>query len=220
MLYGANAGGIAPVAEVPSAVPPCPASSRETAAWCKNFSDPAANAIIPVMVLRKGNADWRTLAGQLPKKTVKPEDAPFAVDLTTGVQGWNPDAQFSDVNVGPNNQISLQFRYFAEYWLNAYGLQSGSTPVIAAQGPIGTYSFSRLTGQDVKVMYGPWIGPDVPVQNTRMINNNVVVYMIGNDNYTKMVSSDGQERYYKGKMSEFSPSNWTSYNTTGAASTY
>ena len=144
LLYGENAGGIAPVAEAPSAMPPCPASSGETAAWCKNFNDPAANAIIPVFVVRKGNADWRTLAGQLPKKTVKPEDAPFAVDLTTDVQGWNPDAQFSDVNVGPNNQISLQFRYFAEYWLNAYGLQSGSTPVIAAQGPIGTFAFSKL----------------------------------------------------------------------------
>ena len=99
-------------------------------------------SIIPVMVLRKGNADWRTLAGQLPKKTVKPEDAPFAVDLTTDVQTWSPDSQFSVVD--GNNQISLQFRYFAEYWLNAYGLQSGSTPVIAGQGPIGTFAFSKL----------------------------------------------------------------------------
>ena len=144
LLYGENAGGITPVAEVASVTPECPSSSDKIAAWCKNFNDPAANAIIPVLVIRTGNSDWRTLAGQLPKKTVKPEDAPFAVDLTTNLQWWTPDVQFSDVNVAPNNQISLQFRYFAEYWLNAYGLQSGSTTVIAGQGPIGTFTFSKL----------------------------------------------------------------------------
>ena len=144
LLYGENAGGITPVSEVASVTPECPSSSGQIASWCKNFNDPTANAVIPVLVIRTGNSDWRTLAGQLPKKTVKPEDAPFAVDLTSNLQWWTPDVQFSDVNVAPNNQISLQFRYFAEYWLNAYGLQSGSTTVIAGQGPIGTFTFSKL----------------------------------------------------------------------------
>ena len=144
LLYGANAGGITPVAEAASVVPQCPTSSGQNAAWCKNFNDPAANAIIPVLVIRTGNSDWRTLAGQLPRKTVKPQDAPFAVDLTTNMQWWNPDIQFSEVNVAPHNQISLQFRYFAEYWLNAYKLQSASTPVVTGQGVIGTFTFSKL----------------------------------------------------------------------------
>ena len=72
------------------------------------------------------------------------EDAPFAVDVTTNIQWWGPDTQFSDVNYAPHNEISLQFRYFAEYWLNAYGLQSGSTPVLVGNGNLGTYTFSKI----------------------------------------------------------------------------
>lgn len=215
LLYGENAGGIVPVAEVPSTVPSCPASSNEVTTWCKKFNNPFVNAIIPVLVLRKGNTDWRTLAGQMPKSTAKPEDAPLTVDLTTNLQTWSPDSQFSDVNTAPGNQISLQFRYFAEYWLNAYGLQSGSTLVIAGQGAIGTYSFSRLTGQTEKIMYGPWIGRDVPVQNVKMLNNNVTVYIIEDGQFTKMVSSDGQEKYYTGRMNDFNPSSWNTYSSTG-----
>jgi hypothetical protein len=49
------------------------------------------------------------------------------------------------VNYATANEISLQFRFFAEYWLNAYGIQSGSAPVIAGQGTIGTFVFSKLT---------------------------------------------------------------------------
>jgi uncharacterized membrane-anchored protein YhcB (DUF1043 family) len=72
------------------------------------------------------------------------DDAPFAVDLTTNIQWWGPDTQFSDVNNAPSNEISMQFRYFAEYWLNAYGLQSGSTQVLVGNGNIGTYTFSKI----------------------------------------------------------------------------
>ena len=144
LLYGANAGGIVPVAEVSSTVPPCPSSSK-TSDWCETFNNPMANAVIPVMVLRTGGSNWRTLAGQLPKSAANPADVPYAVDLTTSIQTWWPDSQFSDVNSAPGNQISLQFRYFAEYWLNAYNMQSASTTVIAGQGPIGTFTFSKLT---------------------------------------------------------------------------
>jgi hypothetical protein len=68
-----------------------------------------------------------------------------SVDLTTNVQTWSPDPQFGDVNYAAQNEISLQFRYFAEYWLNAYALQSGSTQVIAGQGALGPFAFSKLT---------------------------------------------------------------------------
>lgn len=144
------------------------------------------------------------------------EDAPFAVDVTTNIQWWGPDAQFSDVNYAPHNEISLQFRYFAEYWLNAYGLQSGSTPVLVGNGNLGTYTFSKITGSDTtKIMYGPWISADIPVQSTKMLSNNVIVYMIQERAYTKMVTSDGQEKYYIGNISDFNPSNWNSYSSTG-----
>jgi hypothetical protein len=142
LLYGKNADGIAPVAEAASSVPACPVS--KTDAWCKAFNNPVANATIPVLVLRTGDSNWRTLLSQMPKNTADAADVPLTVDLTTSVQTWWPDSQFSDVNYAPGNQISLQFRYFAEYWLNAYSLQSGSTQVIAGQGPIGTFAFSKL----------------------------------------------------------------------------
>ena len=144
LLYGAKADGIVRVDELPTNLPACPASG-DTDAWCKTFNHPATNAIIPVLVLRTGGADWRTLAMQMPKSMANAADAPMSVDLTTNAHTWRPDTQFSDVNVAPDNEISLQFRFFAEYWLNAYGLMSGNTPVMAGQGIIGTFAFAKLT---------------------------------------------------------------------------
>jgi hypothetical protein len=158
LLYGANADGVAPVKELPSELSAaCPVSgdSAGTDAWCKTFNHPVTNAIIPALVLRLGNTDWRSLAMQMPKATVNAADAPMTVDLTTNVQTWGPDSQFSDVNYAPTNEISLQFRFFAEYWLNAYGITSGSAPIVTAQGIIGTFTFAKLTkpGSDGTTSY-------------------------------------------------------------------
>jgi hypothetical protein len=144
LLYGANADGIIKTNELQSVSPQCPAASDGTDAWCKTFNDPVTNNIIPVLVLRTRSADWRSLAMQMPTSTANAADAPMTVDLTTNVQTWRPDAQFSDVNSAPTNEISLQFRFFAEYWLNTYGLVSGSTLVLAGQGPIGTFAFTNM----------------------------------------------------------------------------
>ena len=148
LLYGEKAGGIIPVTgNVVPRTPTCPVSgdSTGTDAWCKAFNNPVSNAIIPALVLRTGGTDWRSLAVQMPKSTANAADAPMTVDITTNLQTWGPDTQFSDVTTAPNNEISLQFRFFAEYWLNAYGVQNGSAPVITANGVIGTYTFSKLT---------------------------------------------------------------------------
>ena len=147
LLYGQNADGVVPVKELSSAFPKCPVpgDADGTDAWCKVFNNAVTNAVIPALVIRIGGTNWRSLAVQMPASTANAADAPLSVDLTTDVQAWGPDAQFSDVNYAPANEISLQFRYFAEYWLNAYGLQSGSTPVVAGQGPIGTFAFSKLS---------------------------------------------------------------------------
>lgn len=148
LLYGANADGVAPVKELPSELSAaCPVSgdSAGTDAWCETFNHPVTNSIIPVLVLRMGQTDWRSLAVQMPKATVNAADAPMTVDLSTNLQTWGPDSQFSDVNYAPENEISLQFRFFAEYWLNAYGITSGSALVVTAQGIIGTFAFAKLT---------------------------------------------------------------------------
>ncbi len=39
--------------------------------------------------------------------------------------------------------------------------------------------------------------------------------MIQHGQYTKMVTSDGQEKYYTGNINDFKPSNWNSYSSTG-----
>jgi hypothetical protein len=146
LLYPVDAGGVAPVKELPTSLPTCPAaSSNVTDAWCKTFNHPVTNAIIPAIVIRTGGSDWRTLAMQLPTSMANAADAPFSVNMTTNVQSWGPDSQFRDVNYAPSNEISLQFRFFAEYWLNAYDIMSGSAPVVAGQGPIGTFAFAKLT---------------------------------------------------------------------------
>ena len=148
LLFTSNAGGIAPAKKLPSALSAaCPVSgdSAGTDAWCKTFNNPVTNSIIPTLVLRSGGTDWRSLAMQMPNSTANAADAPMKVDLTTNRQTWGPDSQFSDANYAPGNEISMQFRFFAEYWLNAYGLQSGSTEVVAGQGMIGTFVFSKLS---------------------------------------------------------------------------
>jgi hypothetical protein len=147
LLYSENAQGVIPVNEVPSVLPTCPMSGNASAseAWCNAFNNPVTNQIIPALVIRIGGTDWRTLAMQMPTSTANAADAPMMTNTTTNLQTWWPDSQFSDVNYATANEISLQFRFFAEYWLNAYGIQSGSAPVIAGQGQIGTFVFSKLT---------------------------------------------------------------------------
>ncbi len=65
-----------------------------------------------------------------------------------------------------------------------------------------------------KIMYGPWISREQKTQ-IRNLNNGEVVHIIFDHIYTKMVSSDGQEKYYQGSIDQFNPNNWNSYNNTG-----
>lgn len=134
LLYGENAQGIKPVNELPSVLPNCPTGNSD--AWCNAFNNPVINKIMPVMVLRRGGTNWRSLAMQVPINDT---------DTLTNVLTWGPDSQFSNVNYAPANEISLQFRFFAECWLNAYGMTSGNTTVIAGQGAIGTFAFAKVS---------------------------------------------------------------------------
>ena len=63
-------------------------------------------------------------------------------------------------------------------------------------------------------MYGPWISRE---QSTifRNLNNGQIVHIIFDDNFTKMVSSEGEEKYYRGTIQQFNPNNWNSYSNTG-----
>lgn len=90
---------------------------------------------IPAMVIRVGGSNWKYLIQQ-------------SDTSTTNIQSWWPDGQFSNVNYAPSNELSLQFRYFAEYWLNRNNVKSGNAIVIGwtawAQRVIGTFYFKNL----------------------------------------------------------------------------
>jgi hypothetical protein len=67
-----------------------------------------------------------------------------------------------------------------------------------------------------KIMYGPWINRE-QVADIRKLNNGKLVYIINDDIYTKMVSSDGEEKYFQNPNKDiiFNPSDWDNYSSTG-----
>lgn len=67
-----------------------------------------------------------------------------------------------------------------------------------------------------KIMYSPWISRE-QVADIRKLNNGKLVYIINDDIYTKMVSSDGEEKYFwnPNKNIMFNPSDWNNYASTG-----
>ena len=71
-------------------------------------------ALPSLFVIRSGSSNWR-------------QYIPLQNPGTTDMMGWNPDAQFWDVNLAADNQIAIQFSYFAGYWLNAKRASSGQT---------------------------------------------------------------------------------------------
>jgi hypothetical protein len=68
-------------------------------------------------------------------------------------------------------------------------------------------------------MYGPAVGRQIPTEIT-FLNDGRHVYICEDSGFTKMVSSDGQEKNYRGSPSQFNPSSWNSYNSTGYRGAY
>ena len=86
---------------------------------------------IPKFIIRKGDTNWANL--------IQNSD-----ETATNIQTWGPDQQSNDLNYAKVNQIGVQFRYFAEFWLNKTGKSSGSTNVYAGSlsNNLGEYKFS------------------------------------------------------------------------------
>jgi hypothetical protein len=94
--------------------------------------------------------------------------------------------------------------------------------------PIRSYNSYELSDLEVysvsytgdfpkpKIMHGPWISRE-QVTDVVKLNDGKLVYVIYEDLYTKMVSSDGEEKYFRNanKDIRFNPSDWNSYNNTG-----
>jgi hypothetical protein len=61
------------------------------------------------------------------------------------------------------------------------------------------------------VMFGDWIGRDVPVASAIDPGDNTLVFLIENDGFTKMVNEKGVAKYFKGVISQFHAFNWGTY---------
>jgi len=66
-----------------------------------------------------------------------------------------------------------------------------------------------------RVMYGTYIGKDVPVMSTQTLTTGEAVYLIQTEVHTKMVTESGVAKYYVGKIRDFRPGNWNSYGDVG-----
>jgi hypothetical protein len=99
-----------------------------------------------------------------------------------------------------------------EYTYNSYTLKDLEVYSITA----GTREIRDDPSSNItpKIMYGPWISREQQTK-IRNLDNNKIVHIVFDDVYTKMVSSDGEEKYYRGSIQEFNPNNWNSYSNTG-----
>ena len=95
--------------------------------------------------IRNGGSNWRDYVPLFP------------ADTTTNRLGWTPDSQFNNVNVAPQNEIAMQFSYYAGYWLNAARATNGenfSVPAFTAYGSVGTFTFTATSNYPVTTYTG------------------------------------------------------------------
>ena len=101
---------------------------RDATAFNSNFS---LNANVHTrLTIRMGGSDWQ-------QRIINND-----MSLTNG-QPWGPDRQWFDVNFAPQNQIALQFRFFAAYVTTLYSISTGQADVVAPNGNLGRYFFTR-----------------------------------------------------------------------------
>jgi hypothetical protein len=64
------------------------------------------------------------------------------------------------------------------------------------------------------VFFGPWVASGVPkpVETTFRLPNGKIVYAIFDGGYTKMVTQDGEGRFYTGGIALINPASWNTYN--------
>lgn len=71
------------------------------------------------------------------------------------------------------------------------------------------------SSQSPGILYGPAIRVNdpagVPIQETRKLVDGRMVYLAEDDGYVKMVTDNGEGRYFTGRISQFDPTRWESY---------
>lgn len=108
-------------------------------------------------VLRTGRSNWRLFIPLL------------VADTTTNYMWWNPDSQYNNIDVAPDNEVAIQFSYFAAYWLNRNKAAIGTEFSVPVYGSGGTFYFKATSTNPVSSYQGkypPVNGSyiDLPVQ--------------------------------------------------------
>ena len=149
---GSNASAPASGSNAPAPAPAPTSKASEPTTPAPTTTTPAPTTTqeikIPKFIIRNGETNWANL--------IQNGD-----ETATNIQTWGPDGQSNDLAAGYkyewkgnwpvlkliktyDNQIGVQFRYFAEFWLNKTGKSSGSTNVYAGSlsNNLGEYKFS------------------------------------------------------------------------------
>jgi surface protein len=84
------------------------------------------------LTIRLGRTDWQT-------RIINNDTS------QVNIQNWNPDSQWFQPLVVPDNEVALQFRFFAAYVTTFYGVTSASATVFSGSGNLGVYSFTRIS---------------------------------------------------------------------------
>jgi hypothetical protein len=147
---GSNASAPASGSNASAPVPASKASEPTTQAPTTTTPAPTTTQEIkiPKFIIRKGETNWANL--------IQNGD-----ETATNIQDWGLDSQLKDLGAGykyewkgewpvkklmrtQDNQIGVQFRYFAQFWLNKTGKSSGSTNVYTGSlsNNLGEYKFS------------------------------------------------------------------------------
>ncbi len=74
---------------------------------------------------------------------------------------------------------------------------------------------ASLQTQRRAVMFGPWIGRDMNVNQIFTLPDGTKVYSIYDAPYTKMVTERGVARYFVGTQNQFNPNSWNTYASAG-----
>jgi uncharacterized protein YjdB len=101
----------------------------------RNFGDQPFSIISPenthtVLYLRNGGSDWET-------RIINNDTS------NTNLQAWIPDSQWWQFSL--YTEIRYQFMYFAAYVTAYYNIKTASCMVVALNGNVGTYSFTKNT---------------------------------------------------------------------------
>jgi hypothetical protein len=92
----------------------------------------------------------------------------------------------------------------------------GQSPVHVAKTEAMKMLFNNhADGGNYGYMSGPWITGRRPVQSVQVLSGSDIVYMIKDDGYVKMVTSNGVAKYYTGELADFDPNKWNQYNDAG-----